>query len=1215
MTRSHDDEPATRPVEGADVSGSEDTLKTSVQRNSRTVAESPFEPGTIVAARYKIVRWLNRGGMSEIFLADDLKLGLPVALKVLAPEMEADPGWLDRFLDEVRIARRLSHPNICRVYDVGEAHGRHFLTMEHIDGEDLAILIDVDGRLPLPRAVEVATEICHGLAAIHDSGILHRDLKPANVILDRKGGAHIADFGLAALAGSIEAEDVMSGTPAYMAPEQHAGKEVTLRSDLYMLGMVLYELFTGVRPFPGKSRPELARLHATAVPEPPSRYVEDLDPAIERVILRCLEKDPGARPASTEAVLAALTPDAGVSAGEALRTLVVSDLASDAEAAAVAAKLLEEYGGLEVESADGPIWLFERPWTAVRFALGYQKALMEDPPRLGAHLGEVRLERRDTAPQGWAAEGTAVSLVGQLMSLAQPGQTLLTRFAFDLARQGAGQAEFEELQWLAHGSFHFAEGEEKTEVFEVGIEGEAPLLTPAGTHTIPAALIDDAILGWRPAPGLLIPKRFSWKVARRLGEGGFGEVWLAQDVKTHERRVFKFCWDAVALQALRREIALFRLLKEELGERRDIVRILDWSFEKPPFFIESEYVAEGDLGEWATAQGGLLSIPMEVRLEIVAQVAEALAAAHSVGVLHKDVKPGNVLIVPEPESAAGVRAQLSDFGIGRVTERDRLTAVGITAVGWTEALAPSSYASSAGTRLYLAPEELEGKAPTLQADVYSLGVLLFQMVVGDFSRALAPGWREEIEDRVLAEDVAAAVHGSPARRISGTELAERLRTLEERRANRLAREKAKSDAERARRHRRMMVAAIAVLAVFGGILAALLVQVDRARTEAEQEAEAARQVSDFLVDLFQVNDPFSTSNVNASEVTAREILERGAKRLSTELTEQPEIRARLLGTIAEVYSKLGISEAAEASFRESLALQRQELGDDHPDTVETVQRLAWLLQYKGDYAEAESLYREALDWKRKHYGDAHRDVADALCGLAWVVHSQGRYDEAEPFYREGLAALRKLTPGDSRELASCVNDYALLLQAKGDYDGAEPLYREALAMRRRLFGDQHPFVAYGLNNLGWMLYSKGDYDAAEPLLRESAELVRKKEGRQHPGIAYALSNLAAVQIERGEPAEAEALSREAVELFRQNFPGHWRIANSESILGASLAAQGRFEEAEKLLLGSYPIVRDTTGESSKYTEDVLRRLVRLYEAWGRPDDAGRYRALLDGDGS
>ncbi|MHC4997036.1 MAG: serine/threonine-protein kinase, partial [Planctomycetota bacterium] len=264
-----------------------------------------FIPGAKVADRYRIVSLVGRGGMGEVYRADDLKLGHPVALKFLPRNLADDPQRLELLHNEVRLTRQISHPNVCRVYDIGEVNGQHFLSMEYIDGEDLKILLKRIGRLPKDKGVEVAQQICAGLSAAHDRGILHRDLKPANIMIDGRGQVRVTDFGIATLAEGGDVGKAV-GTPAYMAPEQLSRGETTIQSDLYSLGLILYELFTGAPVYKTGSIPELRRAHEESSLTKPSSVIDDMDPAVERVILRCLEPEPQHRPPSTLAVSAAL---------------------------------------------------------------------------------------------------------------------------------------------------------------------------------------------------------------------------------------------------------------------------------------------------------------------------------------------------------------------------------------------------------------------------------------------------------------------------------------------------------------------------------------------------------------------------------------------------------------------------------------------------------------------------------------------------------------------------------------------------------------------------------------------------------------------------------------------------------------------------------------------------------------------------------------------
>lgn len=278
----------------------------SLLSSSGPIGGGRFAPGTILAGRYRIVALAGRGGMGEVYRADDLKLGQTVAIKFLPEALTHDPSALERFHSEVRLARHVSHPNVCRVFDICESEGVTYLTMEYVDGEDLGSLIRRIGRFSPDKAIEIARQICAGLAAAHDRGVIHRDLKPANVMLDGQGKVRITDFGLAGIAESIQGAEIRAGTPVYMAPEQLAGKEVTFKSDLYALGLILYELVTGKRAYEAATFQELMKLREQSTPTNPSALVKDLDPLAERVILRCLERDPAKRPSSAIQVAAAL---------------------------------------------------------------------------------------------------------------------------------------------------------------------------------------------------------------------------------------------------------------------------------------------------------------------------------------------------------------------------------------------------------------------------------------------------------------------------------------------------------------------------------------------------------------------------------------------------------------------------------------------------------------------------------------------------------------------------------------------------------------------------------------------------------------------------------------------------------------------------------------------------------------------------------------------
>jgi predicted Ser/Thr protein kinase len=298
-------ETAVMPMASTPVSRAGESRAASVPARV-SASDGRFAAGMLVTARYQIIGLLGKGGMGEVYRANDLTLDQPVALKFLPEAMARDAAMLARFHNEVRIARQVSHPNVCRVYDLGEVDGQPYLSMEYIDGEDLGSLLRRIGRLPSDKALEFARRICAGLAAAHDKGVLHRDLKPSNIMIDSKGQVFITDFGLAAVTGELREAQAREGTPAYMAPEQLAGTEVTARSDIYSLGLVLYEMFTGKRPFEAGTLAEMIRMQQQSAPASLTNVAKDVDPAVERVIQRCLAADPRQRPATALAVAAAL---------------------------------------------------------------------------------------------------------------------------------------------------------------------------------------------------------------------------------------------------------------------------------------------------------------------------------------------------------------------------------------------------------------------------------------------------------------------------------------------------------------------------------------------------------------------------------------------------------------------------------------------------------------------------------------------------------------------------------------------------------------------------------------------------------------------------------------------------------------------------------------------------------------------------------------------
>jgi hypothetical protein len=391
--------------------------------SSGSIDHGRFAPGAVLDGRYRIAGLLGRGGMGEVFRADDLRLGQTVALKFLPPDLGRDPDRLAQFHNEVRTARQVSHPNVCRVYDIGEIDHQIYLSMEYVDGEDLASLLRRIGRLPEDKAVEIARQICAGLAAAHERGVIHRDLKPANIMLDGSGRARVMDFSLAAVG---EVTDVRSGTPSYMAPEQLAGREVTTKSDLYSLGLVLYELFTGRRAYDAKTLGELVAQHESGSLTAPTSLVKTLDPVIERAILRCLETDPARRPATALVVAASLPGGdplaAALAAGETPSPAMVAAVGGDAAT---------------VSPLGGMLWF------------GAAAAILV---AAGALSDRVSILSRTPFPKPAAVLADRAEVIRQSLGYTEPPADHASGFAFDTnyltwaEQQGAGRTHWTVLQ-------------------------------------------------------------------------------------------------------------------------------------------------------------------------------------------------------------------------------------------------------------------------------------------------------------------------------------------------------------------------------------------------------------------------------------------------------------------------------------------------------------------------------------------------------------------------------------------------------------------------------------------------------------------------------------------------------------------------------------------------------------------------------------------------
>jgi DNA-binding winged helix-turn-helix (wHTH) protein/serine/threonine protein kinase len=456
------------------------------------------------------------------------------------------------------------------------------------------------------------------------------------------------------------------------------------------------------------------------------------------------------------------------------------------------------------------------------------------------------------------------------------------------------------------------------------------LAVPAYCKTLAAA--DGPELGFKA--GDVVPGREQWRLARAMDVSGSSEVWLAENPKTHEQRVFKFAADGARLKGLKREITVSRFLRQSLGDRPEFVRILEWNFETPPFFLESEY-AGANLAEWAEGQGGLSKISHQTRLQLLVDVGKAVAAAHDIGVLHKDLKPANVLVVPGKNVEWQIK--LADFGSASLFDPSRLYALGITNLGFTQASVESP--AMTGTLMYLAPEVLAGQSPSASADVYALGVLLYQLTAGDFRKPLAPGWEAEIQDPLLREDIADAACGDPAKRISSVaDLVERLVTLGERRVRRDELETTKLRAQIAERklagtraRRPWVVLAILALAAGLGFSFALYRKAVRERDNANRQTAIATSINRFLSDdLLGRGNPFVSGKSSESLMDA---IKQASPGIDRKFIDEPTVAARLHQTIARALDNRTDYPDARQEYDRAASLFKQADGDLSQDAI------------------------------------------------------------------------------------------------------------------------------------------------------------------------------------------------------------------------------------------------------------------------------------------
>lgn len=737
----------------------------------------------------------------------------------------------------------------------------------------------------------------------------------------------------------------------------------------------------------------------------------------------------------------------------------------------------------------------------------------------------------------------------------------------------------------------------------------------------------------------------TYKLIKELGHGGMGTVYLA------ERADGQFDHE-VALKVTRPGLASSTLKQRFLQERQilarlqhpHIARLLDGGITDSgrPFFA-MEYVQGTPLTLYADEQ----RLPLNERLRLFMQVGEAVQYAHRNLVVHRDLKPSNILVTP-----AG-RVKLLDFGIAKVLEDESAQNLQVVPLTQTD--------MRVMTPEYAAPEQIKGEAVTTTTDVYALGVLLYELLTGHrpyqvdrptpgameraileqeplrpstaIRRTTERARKDGSKETITPEQISAARQLRPLmlqRRLEGELDLIILKALRKEPEQRYASAEAfMEDIRRylsglpiaarrgsagyrvrkfVQRHRLGVIASILVVFSLLGGLSVATWQARVAAHErnlAREEAEKAAQVSSFLIDLFDVSNPFSTSPVRGDTLTARTILARGASRIEHELAQQPLVQAEMRNTIGHVYRNLALLDEADSLMSAALEQRRQLLGSHHPSVATSLSDLGQLRQNQGDYPAAESLQRAALDMQMPLLGPNHPDVANTQYHLGVAMSWQGtNLEEAESLLRQALATQTEYYGSNHATVAYTLNSLGNLLTDQERHDEAADVHAQTLAIRRALLEPTHPSIAISLNNLAFTRRNQARYSEAEPLYREALEILRAQLGEAHLYVAVGLNNLADVLAKQEKHAEAVPFFSDALPIFAAlDQEGHALEAVIKSNLAASLTVLEQYAKAELLLLAAEQRLDETFGPDHAFSQRAHERLAALYTAWGQPEKA------------
>jgi len=717
-------------------------------------------------------------------------------------------------------------------------------------------------------------------------------------------------------------------------------------------------------------------------------------------------------------------------------------------------------------------------------------------------------------------------------------------------------------------------------------------------------------------PGDSPPGRPEWVLVEHLASAG--EVWLGRHRSSGAQSVFKFATDGRGLTSLKREISIYRLISGALQAPLPVVDILDWNLDEAPSFIEIEHHPLGSLRDWVEGRGGLALMPMSERLALIAEIAVEVAAIHSIGVLHKDLKPANVLVSGIGQQRA--RLLLCDFGSGRV-DIERLGALELSRLGFSQSQLGER--ETLGTLLYTAPEVLSGQLPTVKADLYALGVMLFQFVVGDLRRPLAPGWERDVSDELLREDIARAADIQPEHRLAdAAELAQRLRTLQERRDRVEARsreaaarqrtlEQAERDRlalERARARRAWMYALVATLVLGIAVSFWLYLREREAERRASTAAGTAYAINAFLNDdVLSAADPYLSGG--GRNVTVNSILSRAAGRLGA-LKDRPTVHAQLSLTIGQAYANLGLTDEARDVYTQALDNARGRLSPQSGEMQSLFRRLAWLALEDGRYPEAHRLFDELYE-SAQVLPDPWRPEAllRARYGLARLDYDTGNFVRAVEGYDAILADLREQGVDNPRFQREVEWDLAQSLYETHDWARADTLTRNVDAYFSESLGAESPGLYWIRVGYGLSLLVRERFGEARELFEAVLAQSTQTLGERHPVSMACTEALGTIRLRQGDAAEALPYFQTVLD-WRMRYRGPQHYLTREAMLRKAEALYGlnRYSDAEELLTRARELSVAQLGEEHPASLSISRVLAETRAALGNTVQA---QAMFD----